>query len=61
MKNIKKILLSSLLESLGITALSTAWAWHKGTFYVWWYYPIMILLLLVGIVLCKIGFAIYNK
>lgn len=61
MKNIKKILLSSIIESLGITALSGAWAWHKGTFYVWWYYPIMILLLFVGITLCKIGFSIYNK
>lgn len=61
MKNVKKILLSSLLESVGITALSGAWAWHKGTFYVWWYYPIMVLLLLVGITLCKIGFIIYNK
>lgn len=60
-KTIKRILLSSIFESLGLTALSGAWAWHKGTFYVWWYYPIMILLLFVWIVLCKTGFEIYIK
>lgn len=61
MKNIKKILLSSILESIGLTALSAAWAWHKGTYYEWIYYPIMVLLLFVGITLCKIGFSIFNK
>lgn len=61
MKKLKRILLSSVFESLGITLLSAAWAWHKGTFYVWWYYPVMILILFAGIVLCKIGFNINAK
>lgn len=60
-KTIKRILLSSILESLGIAFLDTAWCWHKGVVYVWWYQPILILLLFAGITLCKTGFKIHDK
>lgn len=61
-KNIKKIMLSSVFEAVGITVLSSTYAFWKGTVYTWWYHPIEIAILFLGLSLCKIGFSIYcNK
>lgn len=61
-KHIKKIMLSSIFEAVGITVLSSAYGFWKGIVYVYWYYPIEIAILFVGLILCKIGFEMhFNK
>lgn len=60
-KTVKKILLSSIFEALGMTALSAAWAFCRGVIYVWWAYPIELAIFLVGFMFFNIGFEIQFK
>lgn len=60
-KKMKKIVISSMIESIGFTLLSVAWGFCNGKVYVWFYYPIEITFIFFGFMLIKIGLEIWEK
>lgn len=57
----KKIMIASFIESIGMTLLGTAWMLWNGKIMLWWGYLIEIAFMFVGLSLMKIGFEKWVK
>ena len=55
MCNMKKMIIPSVLESIGAVLLGAAWMLYNGKVHEWWYYPIQITIIALGLIFIKKG------